>query len=143
MQETGLDPRAVELEITESVLIRDTEGSAKMLSSLVKRGVSIALDDFGTGYSPLSYLKRFPIHTLKIDRNFIQGVPQKRDDVAITNAILALATNLGMKVIAEGVETDEQLAFLRERDCHELQGFLFSKPIPAGELSHWLRNRVN
>lgn len=143
LQETGLDPRALELEITESVLIRDTEGSAKMLSSLVERGVSIALDDFGTGYSPLSYLKRFPIHTIKIDRNFIQGVPKKRNDVAITNAILGLAANLGMNVIAEGVETEEQLKFLRERDCHELQGFLFSKPMPAGELSHWLHNRAH
>lgn len=139
LQETGLDPQALELEITESVLIHDTEESWKILDAIAALGVSIALDDFGTGYSSLSYLKRFPIHTLKIDRNFVQGVPKKRDDVAIINAILALAENLGLRVVAEGVETEEQSAFLRERACHELQGYLFAKPMPVDELNHWLK----
>jgi diguanylate cyclase (GGDEF)-like protein/PAS domain S-box-containing protein len=143
LQGAGLDPRALELEITESVLIQNSEKSWKILESIAAQGVRIALDDFGTGYSSLSYLKRFPIHTLKIDQNFVQGVPKKRDDVAITNAILALADSLGLKVIAEGVETKEQHAFLRERNCHELQGFLFSRPMPAEELGHWLRNRAH
>jgi diguanylate cyclase (GGDEF)-like protein/PAS domain S-box-containing protein len=138
LQETGVDPQALELEITESVLIRNTEESWKMLRAIVALGVSIALDDFGTGYSSLSYLKRFPIHTLKIDRNFVQGVPGKRDDVAITNAILALAESLGLRVVAEGVETEEQRTYLHERRCHELQGFLFAKPMPADQLDQWL-----
>ncbi len=141
LQETGLDPQALELEITESVLIQNSEKSWKILEAIAALGISIALDDFGTGYSSLSYLKRFPIHTLKIDRNFVQGVPKKRDDVAITNAILALAGSLGLKVVAEGVETIEQHAFLRDRQCQELQGFLFSRPMPADELGHWLKKR--
>lgn len=142
LQETGLDPQALELEITESVLIQNSEKNCKILEAIAAQGISIALDDFGTGYSSLSYLKRFPIHTLKIDQNFVQGVPKKRDDVAITNAILALAGSLGLKVIAEGVETKEQHAFLRERHCHELQGFLFSRPMPSDELGHWLQKHV-
>jgi EAL domain-containing protein (putative c-di-GMP-specific phosphodiesterase class I) len=138
LQETGLDPEALELEITESVLIQNADKSEKILESVAELGVSIALDDFGTGYSSLAYLKRFPIHTLKIDRNFVKGLPDKRDDVAIIDAILALARSLGIKVVAEGVETEEQHAFLRDHHCHQMQGFLFARPMPSEELDRWL-----
>jgi EAL domain-containing protein (putative c-di-GMP-specific phosphodiesterase class I) len=138
LQETGLDPKALELEITESVLIQNADKSEKILESVAELGVSIALDDFGTGYSSLAYLKRFPIHTLKIDRNFVKGLPDKRDDVAIIDAILALARSLGIKVVAEGVETEEQHAFLRDHHCHQMQGFLFARPMPSEELDRWL-----
>jgi diguanylate cyclase (GGDEF)-like protein/PAS domain S-box-containing protein len=143
IREIGLDPHALELEITESVLLENTEEVGKMLASLAELGIRIALDDFGTGCSSLSYLKHFPIHTLKIDRNFVHGLPHDRDDVAIANAIITLGTELGLKVIAEGVETDEQLAYLRERQCHEVQGFLFARPMPAEELNHWLHQRLH
>jgi diguanylate cyclase (GGDEF)-like protein/PAS domain S-box-containing protein len=142
IHETGLEPHALELEITESVLLKNTAEAGKILVSLAARGIRIALDDFGTGCSSLSYLKHFPIHTLKIDRNFVQGLPRERGDVAITNAIITLGTDLGLKVIAEGVETDEQHTYLREQLCHELQGFLFARPMPAEDLDHWLHQRL-
>lgn len=143
LKETGADPRALELEITESVLLRNTENVGRILASIVALGVRIILDDFGTGCSSLSYLKHFPIHALKIDRNFVQGLPRQRGDLAITNAIITLATDLGLKVIAEGVETDEQHAYLREQQCHELQGFLFSRPMPAEEVGPWLNKQLH
>jgi EAL domain-containing protein (putative c-di-GMP-specific phosphodiesterase class I) len=143
IQEVSLDPHALELEITESVLLENTEEVGKMLTSLTALGIRIVLDDFGTGCSSLSYLKHFPIHALKIDRNFVQGLPGERGDVAITNAIITLGTDLGLKVIAEGVETGEQLAYLQERQCHELQGFLFARPMPAEDLDHWLHQRLH
>lgn len=143
LQETGADPQALELEITESVLLKNTETVGRILASIVALGVSIALDDFGTGCSSLSYLKHFPIHTLKIDRNFVHGLPRQRGDRAITNAIIALAHDLGLKVIAEGVETEEQYAYLREQRCHELQGFLFSRPLPADEIGPWLTKQLH
>jgi len=143
LQEIGLDPHALELEITESVLLKNTQEVGKMLTSIAALGIRIALDDFGTGCSSLSYLKHFPIHTLKIDRNFVQGLPRERGDVAITNAIITLGTDLGLKVIAEGVETDEQHAYLRKQQCHELQGFLFARPMPAEDLDRWLHQRLH
>jgi diguanylate cyclase (GGDEF)-like protein/PAS domain S-box-containing protein len=135
---TGVEPLALEVEITESVLIKDTEASHRTLDCIAGLGIGIAIDDFGTGYSSLSYLKRYPVDTLKIDRSFVRGIPGGRDDVAIADAILALAASLGLKVIAEGVETEDQLRFLRERRCHEVQGFLFAKPMPPEELDPWL-----
>ena len=143
IQEIGLDPHALELEITESVLLKNTEEVGKILASIAALGIHISLDDFGTGCSSLSYLKHFPIHTLKIDRNFVQGLPHERGDVAITNAIITLGTDLGLKVIAEGVETDKQHAYLRKQQCHELQGFLFARPMPAEDLDHWLHQRLH
>lgn len=136
--ESGLEPRALELEITEGTLVENVERVVDTLRSLHRLGVSIAVDDFGTGYSSLSYLKRFPIDTLKIDRSFVEGVPADVDNVAIATAIIAMAGSLRLRVTAEGVETHEQLAFLHERRCAEGQGYLFSRPLPPAEFEAWL-----
>ncbi|MEO5574282.1 MAG: EAL domain-containing protein, partial [Gammaproteobacteria bacterium] len=136
LQETGLDPHYLELELTESVL--QTIEVAGMLRTLRGTGIQIAIDDFGTGYSSLSYLKRFPLDKLKIDKSFMQGVPDDPDNVAITTAIIAMAHSLKLKVIAEGVETLAQLDFLRSLKCDEIQGFLFSCALPAPELQELL-----
>lgn len=141
LQETQVDPQALDLEITESVLIKNAEENWDALKAVAACGIRIVLDDFGTGCSSLSYLKHFPIHTLKIDRNFVKGLPDQRGDMAITDAILVLAVKLGMTVVAEGVETEAQLDYLRRRDCHEMQGFLFARPMPMAEVGPWLRNR--
>jgi diguanylate cyclase (GGDEF)-like protein/PAS domain S-box-containing protein len=127
----GLTPDALELEITERLLMSDSESVLPMLSALSRMGVRISVDDFGTGYSSLSYLKRFPLHNLKIDRSFVAGLPDHRDSVAITQAVVAMAHSLGMNVTAEGVETEEQAAFLRSIDCDKQQGYLFSRPVAA------------
>ncbi|RFU46447.1 bifunctional diguanylate cyclase/phosphodiesterase [Paraburkholderia sp. DHOC27] len=127
----GLAPDALELEITERLLMSDSESVLPMLSALTRMGVRISVDDFGTGYSSLSYLKRFPLHNLKIDRSFVAGLPDHRDSIAITQAVIAMAHSLGMNVTAEGVETTEQAAFLRSIDCDKQQGYLFSRPVAA------------
>lgn len=129
-----VDPGLVELEITESLLMRDVEGTIATLKMLREFGMKISVDDFGTGYSSLSYLKRFPISTLKIDRSFVQDLHKNNDDAAICAAILAMASKLGLSVVAEGVELEEQLEFLRRHGCEQIQGFLFSKPLPVAEL---------
>ena len=128
LAEYGLDCRYLELEITESLAMYDPENTRRILEQLSALGVSHAIDDFGTGYSSLAYLKRFPIDYLKIDRSFVQGVPGDEDDVKIVRAILALGKGLGLTVIAEGVETEAQRAFLRAEGCDEMQGYLHSKP---------------
>ncbi|MCL4499161.1 MAG: EAL domain-containing protein [Chloroflexi bacterium] len=134
LDETGLDPGYLELEITESIAMRNAKRTIKTLASLKEKGVLIAIDDFGTGYSSLSYLKRFPIHTLKIAEAFVHDVGGNPDSAAIASTIIALAKNLKLNTVAEGVETEEQLAFLRERRCHEMQGFLFSHPVPGKDI---------
>ena len=134
LAETGVEPALLELELTESMLMTDPQRSAEVLAGLSALGVSLSVDDFGTGYSSLSYLKRFPIHRLKVDRSFVNGVPEDVEDSAITGTIIAMAHNLQLRVIAEGVERPEQVAFLRERGCHEAQGYLYSPPRPANEL---------
>ena len=139
LSETGVDPKSLELEITESMTMQDPAGSVKILGELSSTGVALAIDDFGTGYSSLSYLKRFPIDTLKIDQSFVRGLPADGDDVAITRTIVAMAKGLDLHVIAEGVETEAQLKFLVGEGCEEAQGYLFSKPVPAQDLERLLR----
>lgn len=131
LQETGLEPHWLELEITESAIMEDIDSIIKVLDALQVMGITITIDDFGTGYSSLSYLKRFPINALKIDKSFVDGLPVTQNDAAIASAIIAMAQNLGLEVIAEGVETEEQLYFLKQRQCKHLQGYLFGKPMPA------------
>jgi diguanylate cyclase (GGDEF)-like protein/PAS domain S-box-containing protein len=131
LRDAGVRAQDLELEITESVLMHEVEHTAKTLLELTEMGVSLSVDDFGTGYSSLSYVKRFPVDTLKIDRSFVRDIPGDADDAAIASAIIAMAHSLGLTVIAEGVETAQQLAFLREHGCDALQGYLLSRPIPA------------
>ncbi len=142
IQVTGIDPQCLELEITESVMMKNVEHVAKLLARLKDIGVAISVDDFGTGYSSLSYLKRLPIDSLKIDRSFIRDVPGDPDDAAIARAVIALAHNLRLKVVAEGVETQAQLEFLRALGCDEIQGFLFSRPVDAQEIEELMRRNV-
>ena len=139
LEEHQLDPALIELEITESSLMVNTEEAVRTLEYLSSLGVSISIDDFGTGYSSLSYLKRFPLDSLKIDRSFIRDVTTDGDDATITRAVISMAHSLGLKVIAEGVETERQLAFLTEYGCDQIQGYFFSRPLPADDCSMWLR----
>jgi diguanylate cyclase (GGDEF)-like protein len=129
--QTGLDPSCLELELTETSIMENTESAVELLTEIRKLGVTVAIDDFGTGYSSLSYLKRLPIDTVKLDRSFVKGATTDRDDAALVMAIVTLAHNLELRVIAEGVETEEQAMFLRQLRCDEAQGFLFGKPMPA------------
>ena len=130
----GLTPDWLELELTESMLMNNTDSVIDMMDELNAMGISLSLDDFGTGFSSLSYLKRFPIDTLKIDRSFVTGTPSDPDDCAIAGAIVGMAKQLRLNVIAEGVENREQLAFLKSLGCDEIQGFLFSRPLPADQI---------
>ncbi|MBE8996914.1 bifunctional diguanylate cyclase/phosphodiesterase [Nostoc sp. LEGE 12447] len=131
LEETGLQASSLELEVTESFLMADIDRSVKTLKQLRELGICLALDDFGTGYSSLNYLKRFPVNMLKIDRSFVQDVMSNPDSAAVTDAIIALAKSLRLKITAEGVETEEQLKYLKMRGCDEGQGFYFSRPVPA------------
>jgi diguanylate cyclase (GGDEF)-like protein len=141
LQDAALAPGWLELELTESVIMEDIQNSSQVLRDLRHLGVSISLDDFGTGYSSLSLLKRLPINTLKIDRSFVQEIGNDDDSAAIVEAVITLAHSLRLRVIAEGVETREQLDFLAERGCDEAQGFFFTCPLPAAEMEQWLRDR--
>ena len=134
-----LDPSWLELEITESTLMHDIERVTAIMDRINQLGVALSLDDFGTGYSSLSYLKRFPIHTLKIDRSFTTGIPNDASDCAIAGTIISIGRQLRLRVIAEGVETLEQLEFLRKSGCDEVQGYLYAKPLPAYEFELGLR----
>jgi len=138
--ETGLAPEYLDLELTESIIMHNVEETITALNRLQSMGLQLSVDDFGTGYSSLSYLKRFPLNALKIDRSFIQDVPDDPDDTAITKAIIAMAHGLNLRVIAEGVETERQLAYLRKQGCDEIQGFLFGKPLPAENFTRLLED---
>ena len=138
LHETGLDPHQLEVEITESMMMSDPEATIVLLKDLQKMGVLVAIDDFGTGHSSLSLLKNFPINTLKIDQSFVRDVAMNSDDAAIAATIISLAHRLGIKAIAEGVETLAQLEFMVTHDCHEIQGYLFSRPLPKEEFEKLL-----
>jgi diguanylate cyclase (GGDEF)-like protein len=137
-----LAPHLLELEVTESAVMKDMEDTIRILQQLNELGIELAIDDFGTGYSSLSYLKKFPIHRLKIDRSFIMNAPGDKDDAAITRTIINLGHSLDLKVIAEGVETIEQVEFLSENNCDEFQGYYFSKPLPPAEFYTFARSHA-
>lgn len=139
LAEVGLDPRYLELELTESLIMQDVPGALATMHELEAIGVHLAIDDFGTGYSSLSALKRFPVRRLKIDRSFVEDIPANVDDKAITAAIISLAQNLGLRVIAEGVETQAQVEFLRHSGCDEIQGYFFSRPLASADFAALLR----
>jgi len=139
LSESGLEAHYLELELTESLIMQDVDGAIVTMNELQKMGVILSIDDFGTGYSSLSALKNFPIVRLKIDQAFVRGLPDGEDDRAIVTAIISLGHKLNMKVLAEGVETDRQLDFLRDHDCREVQGYRFSQPISPLELEKLLR----
>ena len=142
LADTGLDPSLLSLEITESVIMHEVESAIETLYELNRLGVQFAIDDFGTGYSSLGYLKRFPIAKLKIDRTFVRDVTTDPNDAAIVSSIIALGLGMNMEVIAEGVESEEQLRFLFEKGCKIGQGYLFSKPLPAEEIVHFLHGHA-
>jgi len=131
LAQSGASPALLELELTESAVMEEPESAARLLSELAKLGVTIAIDDFGTGYSSLAYLKLFSLHKLKIDRSFIENLARDPDDAAIVHGLIGLAHSLGLIVIAEGVEHEDQRAMLRNLGCDEFQGWLFSKALPA------------
>jgi len=131
LEANNLDGSALSIEITEGVLMENLHETAAMLTDLQGLGLRVSIDDFGTGYSSLAYLKRLPIDELKIDRSFLNGCPEDADAAAIVSAIVAMSKNLGLRVVAEGVETEAQLSFLRDLDCEQYQGFFFSKPLSA------------
>jgi EAL domain-containing protein (putative c-di-GMP-specific phosphodiesterase class I) len=139
LQEEALPPELLELELTESLLLEASEDTRHQLIQLKKLGLRLAMDDFGTGYSSLSYLKKFPIDVIKIDRSFIKDIPANQDDMEITSAVIAMAHKLKLEVVAEGIETTEQLAVLRRQRCNIGQGYLFDRPIPGRELLERLR----
>ncbi len=142
LKETGLDPAFLELEITESMIMHNVDKAVQVLVKLKDMGVRLAIDDFGTGYSSLSNLKRFPLDTIKVDRTFIGDIPSDTEDMAITSAIIAMGRSLGLTIVAEGVETEEQLDFLREHACDEYQGYYFSKPIDGRDFTELLRTHA-
>ena len=141
LNKSQLNPKHLELEITESIMMRNTEHTISIIKNFTDMNIEVSIDDFGTGYSSLSYLKKFPLNSLKIDRSFVQDIPDNKDDMMITSAIISMAKSLHLKVIAEGVETEEQIAFLKERDCDMLQGYYFSRPVPADEFEKMLTRK--
>jgi EAL domain-containing protein (putative c-di-GMP-specific phosphodiesterase class I) len=143
LQQTGLQPSSLELELTESTLMQSSEATIATMCQLKEMGIHVTIDDFGTGYSSLSYLKRFPIGTVKIDQSFIRDITTNSDDAAIAKAIIGMAHSLNLKVVAEGVESEEQLAFLQSAGCDAVQGFYFSRPLPVEEFTQLLQKQQN
>ncbi len=143
LREMKLDPKNIELEITETMLMQDVAAAEATIRRLSDLGIKMAIDDFGTGYSSLNYLKRFPIDTVKVDKSFVMDLPDNKDDMAITMAVIGMAHQLNMEVVAEGVETREQLQFLTDQNCEYAQGFLFSKPLPMDSVIKLLEDNVS
>jgi EAL domain-containing protein (putative c-di-GMP-specific phosphodiesterase class I) len=142
LNDSGLEPSLLELEITESMVMHNPTRMIAVLAKIKSLGVRLAIDDFGTGYSSLAQIKHFPIDTLKVDRSFIHNIPQDAEDRAITEAIITMGKTLSLTVVAEGVETEDQLDFLREHSCDEMQGYYFSKPIVPEQFADLLRKHV-
>jgi diguanylate cyclase (GGDEF)-like protein/PAS domain S-box-containing protein len=142
LRDTGLTPHLLELELTESLLLSTGDFTFPLLQEFKSMGVKLAIDDFGTGYSSLSYLRQFPVNKLKIDRSFVKAVAENADDAAITAAIISMGRSLNLKVIAEGVENEGQISFLRTHRCDEIQGYYFSKPLLSSEVSEKLRSHI-
>ncbi len=140
LDETQLPPKLLEIELTEAVAMDDPQAAIAVMDKLHENNIKMSIDDFGTGYSSLNYLKRFKVYKLKIDQSFIRDIPQDAEDKAIVTAIINMASSLGMHTIAEGVETADQLAFLRLQGCSEVQGYYFSKPIPPEQIPQFVRN---
>jgi EAL domain-containing protein (putative c-di-GMP-specific phosphodiesterase class I) len=138
LRDTACSPAWIELEVTESAAMRDADVTVATMQALKVMGVALAIDDFGTGFSSLSYLKRFPIDRLKVDQSFVRDLTSDPDDAAISQAVISLGHSLGLKVIAEGVETDAQLALLAGYGCDEVQGYLVSRPVPVQEATRLL-----
>ena len=142
LHDSGIDPKLVELEVTEGVIIEGAGEAREAIDQIAALGVGIAIDDFGTGYSGLAYLKRLPIDTVKIDQSFVRDLTVDPDDAAIVTAIVAMARSLGVEVVAEGVETEEQLAELKRLGCHRGQGYLLARPMNAAAVAKLLRSRL-
>jgi EAL domain-containing protein (putative c-di-GMP-specific phosphodiesterase class I) len=142
LEESGLQPPQLELEVTEGTAMFDMEQTLALLRRFKAMGLKLAIDDFGTGYSSLSYLKRFPLDVLKIDQSFVRQLCTDQDDLAIVRAIISLAHSLGLSLIAEGVETVAQESLLRDMGCQEIQGYLHAKPMAASDVSGWLATRA-
>jgi EAL domain-containing protein (putative c-di-GMP-specific phosphodiesterase class I) len=141
LQKTGIDPYCLKLEITESVVMENAENTTTMFKRLRALGLQLSIDDFGTGYSSLSYLHRFPVDTLKVDRSFVSKMSLDRENLEIVRTIVTLARNLGMHVIAEGVETKQQCDLLKALECEYGQGYLFSKPVGPEEAGTLIQKR--
>jgi diguanylate cyclase (GGDEF)-like protein/PAS domain S-box-containing protein len=142
LKDTGLDPRFLELEVTESILMKGAESTASILKTLKDRGVQLAVDDFGTGYSSLSYLRKFPVDALKIDQSFVHEITTAPDETSIVTAVISMGRSLKLRVVAEGVETPDELAFLQAHQCDEAQGYYCSRPVPAQEFARLLRSGI-
>ena len=138
LQRHSFSPSRLELELTETMLVEDMDDIKLKMQALAAHGVTFSLDDFGTGYSSLSYLKRLPLNKLKIDQSFVADVLTEANSAAIVRMVLALGSSMNLQVIAEGVETQEQHVFLLENGCQQFQGYLFSRPVPVGELEGWV-----
>lgn len=143
LEETGLEPNFLELELTESVLIKTAESTQSILMTLRAKGVQVAIDDFGTGYSSLSYLRKFPADSLKIDQSFVRQLTTAPEDTSIVTAIISMARSMKMRVVAEGVETQEERAFLQANECDEAQGYYFSRPVVAEQFAQLLKTGIS
>src|SRR5579863_1766154 len=142
LRATGLDPKSLELELTETLLMKHAESAASILQTLRQIGVQVAIDDFGTGYSSLGYLRKFPLDALKIDQSFVRQISTAGEDTAIVTAVIAMARSLKLRVVAEGVETLEELEFLRNHQCDEAQGYYFSRPVPPEQFARLLKSGI-